>query len=133
MNEKELIFLFKELKKIRFENIWLSKHIKEKNITVSIDMIYKTLEKDNLKELIIEYNETPTYNRVERRVLLRDDSLINVKYTKEDNTTFEKESNLCFVICLDNSKVITVYYNLAEDMHDTLIDKRYNANLKIIK
>lgn len=96
-------------------------------------MISHVLKKDNLMDLIIEYNETPTYNRLERRVLLRDNDIMKVKYTKEDNSNFEKESNLCFVICLDNSKVVTAYYNLVDDNHETLIDERYNENLKIIK
>lgn len=133
MNKKELLFLLNELRKIKVENIWLSKHIKQKNITVSLSMIVETLNKDNLMDLIIEYNETPTYNRIERRVLIRGNDVVKVSYIKEDNTTFEKESNLCFVICLDNSKIVTAYYNLVDDKHDTLIDKRYNRRLTIIK
>lgn len=133
MTEKELQFLSNELRKIKLENIWLTSHVKEKNITFSLDMIYNVLKKDNLMDLIIEYNETPTRSTIERRVLIRDNDVINVTYNTNDNATFNKESNLCFVICLDNSKIVTVYYNIADDTHETLIDKRYNEDLIIIK
>lgn len=133
MTDKELQFLLSELRKIKLENIWLSNHIKEKNVTISLDMIIKTIQKDDLLDLIIEYNETPTRNRIERRVLIRSNDIVKVSYVKEDKTTFEKDSNLCFVVCLDNSKIVTAYYNLANDMHDTLMDERYNERLKIIK
>lgn len=133
MNNKELLFLENLIKNLNLNDIYLSYHAKNNGITAPIEMIKDVLSKKNIQDLIIEYNETPTRDGLERRILIRNDELINVCYNVGSVREFSQLSNLCFVVCIDNCKIVTTYYNIAKDSHDTLDLKRYDASLKILK
>lgn len=102
--------------------IKLSTHAKKKNITINIDDIKKALKDINLKDNIIEYNET----NGDKRVLVRSKE---VYPTNVEGVTIY--CNLCFVISLLKKEVVTAYYNSTKDNHDNIDLRRYNKNLKI--
>jgi len=131
MTNEELSFLEKKLKEINQLNY--SYHVLNKEISFDKTDIEKMLKQENLKDLIIEYNETPTKDGLDRRVLLRGTEVKDVLYTKENGETFNALSNLCVVISLVSHRVITCYWNLANDNHNTIKWDRYNSDLKIIK
>ena len=133
MNNDELLYLKNEINAMNLNKVYFSKHVRNKGISCSLNVIREVLSKDNIEDLIIEYNETPFYGNVERRVLIRDNEPIYVHYCNNSGNDFSKESNLCFVICIDNCKIVTVYYNIINDNHDTLNLTRYSSDLIIIK
>lgn len=91
------------------------------------------LNRESVRECIVEYNETPIKGVIEHRVLLRDSEQIMVKYNEGKDNEFSALSNLCFVLCMDNGKIVTTYYNVSDDSHDTLNLYRYDKSLNIIK
>lgn len=133
MTDEEVNFLVKKIKELNTQKVYLSKHAQNNNVTTTIEQILSILKSDYIKDCIIEYNETPCKGTLEHRILLRDIKSIRVTYNEGMKDEFEALSNLCFVICIDNAKIVTTYYNIDEDSHDTLNLYRYDKNLKIIK
>lgn len=133
MNNTEKIYLEEELKKIDIDKIYLSIHIQEKSsISFDLDDIKNILKTKKLSSLIIEYNETPLYGRLEKRILIRDNVSRKVAFVRSDGSSFECYANLCFVIST-KGKIVTVYWNKTNDNHYCINWDRYDANLKIIK
>lgn len=100
----------------------LSSHAKKKDITINMDDIKKALKDNNLKNTIIEYNET----NGDKRVLIRSKE----RYLTNVNNQLVY-CNLCFVVSLIKKEVITAYYNSTKDNHDNVDLRRYNKNLQI--
>lgn len=134
MNEEEKIYIEKKIRKIDVKDIKLSHHLrkKKKDIGFKIKDILDTLKSEDLQELIIEYNETPMRGKIDRRVLLRGDRASSVEFKSGDRVFFSP-ANICFVISLDTSQIITVYWNKVSDTHKTINWNRYDKNLDIIK
>ena len=133
MSDIEIDYLVCKLRNLDLNRVRISRHLENKDITVDLTLIKAILKKPNLDKLILEYNETPNSNGVDKRILIRDDDIFNVTYNK--NTEFEilKESNICFVISMVSFRIITLYYNFAEDRHDTLNLDRYDESIEIVK
>lgn len=77
--------------------------------------------------MIIEYNSTNNYGKIDKRVLIRSKKSYFVDI---DNTL--TECNLCFVISIITGQIITAYYNEVNDNHNTIDWLRYDKSLKII-
>ena len=126
-SENEYTYLENSLKNIDLSSITVSRHLKSKDIKFDIEDIYDSLKSTHLNEMIIEYNQTPKGNLLDKRVLIRSiaayDVFINGK---------KEKCNLCFVISILTHELVTVYYNLADDKHTSIDMRRYNRNLKII-
>lgn len=131
MTTEEKEYLSNELKKINLFNISLSYHVQHKNIEYNPNNIFKVLLSENIEQLIVEYNETTTNREKDCRVLLRSD--FNVPTTIiEYNKVKLCDANLCFVISLQTKRIITVYFNIQSDNHNTINWNRYNKDLQII-
>lgn len=75
------------------------------------------LNKD-ITNLIIEYNKT----------YLSEDKIWDKRIVIRDNETLQTDKgkqNLCIVLSLTNNKIITAYYNLPNDKHETINMNRY--------
>jgi len=120
MNQEEVNRIVNKLKYIGKLNI--SKHLKEKKIIINNLTIQSNLKSKNLKNMIVEYNNTYGHNRVLIRSDVVELVLIGGSY---------KQCNLCYVIDLDNSVIITAYYNELKDNHRNINWSRYNENLII--
>lgn len=125
-SEVELDFLKNSLRNIDLNSITASRHLKSKNIKFDIEDIFDTLQSANLDEMIIEYNQTPKKDILDKRVLVRSAKAYDVYI---DNKI--EKCNLCFVISILTCEIITAYYNRAEDNHTSIDMRRYNCNLKI--
>lgn len=125
MIEKE--FLKNKLHNLNKENIYVSKHLANKFIGYSLDIVKELPFRDDVIDLIIEFNSTPMNEYIDKRVLLR----TNESYIVDINGVLE-ECNLCIVYSIINGKIITAYWNLNEDNHKTVNWNRYNENLEII-
>lgn len=124
----ELIYLENKIKDINIDNVKASKHLLSKTSTsYKHEDIINVLKDSNLKDRIIEYNVTITNKGIDRRVLLRSKEIFDV-FVNDDI----KKCNLCFVISILSSEIITVYYNECYDNHDTIDWRRYNADLKVV-
>lgn len=133
MTSMEKIYLENELKKIDINRIYLSRHIQEKlSTSFNVDDIKNILKTKKLSSLVIEYNETPSFERIEKRILIRDDIAQKIIFVRIDGSSFECYANLCFVISTEG-RIITVYWNKTNDNHFSINWDRYDANLKIIK
>lgn len=126
MTSNEISFLVYKIQHL--DKIIYSNHLLKKHITFNEKTILKTLKSSNLKNCIIEYNETPSKDFLDRRVLIRSEIAENVLI---NNNNYEL-CNLCFVLSIVSKKVITVYYNKSNDNHTSLNLNRYDNTLKII-
>lgn len=133
MTDEEILYIDKKIKSMDINSIYLSEHARNNNVVATIGQIKETLLNDSLKDFVVEYNETPFKGNIEHRVLLRDNKSIMVIYNEGMENQFCELSNLCFVLCMDNGKIVTTYYNIINDSHKTLNLNRYDKNLKIIK
>ena len=86
---------------------------------LSLKDIDKILNKNNIKDLIIEYNRTLTdKNKTwDERIVIRDNEI---------SKTNKGEQNLCIVLSLSKNEVITAYYNPLYDNHATINMDRYD-------
>lgn len=91
----------------------------KKTITFSKEDIDKILNKNNIKDLIIEYNRTLTDKNKnwDERIVIRDNEI---------SKTNKGEQNLCIVLSLSKNEVITAYYNPLYDNHATINMDRYD-------
>ena len=76
---------------------------------------------------VIEFNVNQRYN-LECRVLVRGNKTIPIK---TENGI--EHGNVCMVIDIKESKLISAYINRMDDSHSTLNSSRYNESLNIIK
>ena len=104
--EKELL-----KSKMKGLDLHLSHHAKSKRYINPSHMV-ACLKAHN----VIEFNHI--FGRNDNRVLIRSKGLFKLP---ED----EKIYNICLVISLEKSCIITFYYNLTDDCHDTLDPTRY--------
>lgn len=125
LSSKELDSLVFEIRRI--SRITLSRHLKEKDIRISMGILYKTMRSSDLKNQIIEVNKLFGNARNSRRVLIRSNYNQPV-YIKGKGTML---CNLCFVIDLTSFEVVTAYYNQKEDNHQDINMNRYNDKLKM--
>lgn len=130
MSLSEVERLEKRLKKININKVTYSHHLHNKDISFYNECLTEILQDINARE-IIEYNQTTMRNgRVDNRVLLREasgrDALL-----KDNGSTVKKKANLCVVISLDTSRIITAYWNSVCDSHKTMDWTRYDKDLKI--
>lgn len=78
---------------------------------------------------IIEYNATLDKHKVwQKRVLLRlpQEHLVRV------NKDYLEKCSLCIVINYQRGLIVTAYYNIKDDSHETLDLSRYCSCLKIV-
>lgn len=128
-NEKDiLVHRINDIK-----DVYISNYVNNKNISFSKDYILEILHRNNIRDLIVEYNETLKFNELDRRLLIRDDKEYLVNFKSLDGKVFQKYGNFCFVISLLSFNIITVYWNIQEDNHDTIQWNRYDNSLKIIE
>lgn len=134
MTEAEKKYLKDKIKSIDRKDITLTRHLTNKRKTIGFKMknIIEVLNEENVDELIVEYNETPTNGVIDKRVLLRGGKSYNVRFESEKGS-FISPANICFVVSLENYRVVTVYWNKTKDSHKTMNWNRYNKDLKIIK
>lgn len=134
MTENELDYLYLALKKIDLDKLHISYHLQNKTeVKYDIEDVKKMLLDEQLRDYIIEYNETPLKNKVDKRILIRSNDTKLVKYKREDGTTFKALSNLCVVLSIIDNRIITCYWNIHNDRHDTINWWRYDRELEIIK
>lgn len=135
MTEEELSFLVKSVRTLKLSSLKVSEHLLNKTDRVSFELgdIAFLLYSANLKDLILEYNETITYfGNKDRRVLFRDIESQDVEMKDATGQTFLSHANLCFVLSIERNEVITVYWNFVRDNHSTINMFRYNPSLNII-
>ncbi len=121
-SKKELELLENRISKLDVNYIWGSVHLKEKRtITYNPQDIRNVIKNHK----IIEYNTTKRKDEsIDKRVVLRGRDTVET-----DRGTM----NLCIVLSLKNSAIVTAYYNSAlEDTHKNLNLNRYDENLKIV-
>lgn len=133
MTDTEIDYLNEKIKSMIDKDIYFSRHAQNNGITATLEQVIDVLNRESIKDYIVEYNETPFKGVIEHRVLIRDSKRVMVKYNEGKDNEFSALSNLCFVLCIDNGKIVTTYYNVDNDSHDTLNLYRYDKNLKIIK
>jgi len=133
MNSQEITYLKERIQKINTNTIRTSLHLKQKlgNEIEGLD-----LDKDIKDALtntyeILEYNYTKNNNIEDKRVLIRS-SIAKSMTFRRDNKTIIGKGNICIVLSILDNRVITAYYNRANDGHRTLDMKRYDKTLKII-
>lgn len=129
MTRKEQWYLREQIKNL--PNIRFTQHALNNGVNVTMKQIKNTIKEYNY---IIEYNETTdTYDKVDRRVLVRSSRVYKVDFHKIDGSVIKGNANLCFVISIDTGDIITTYYNFINDEHKTIDMRRYDKTLKIIK
>jgi hypothetical protein len=133
MNKEEINFLLGKIDNIEIENLKLSKHLLDKNLTFNFIEIKKVLK---LKEFeIVEYNETEFFNdgSIDKRVLLKSKEVYPVKFCDEiHGISFITKSKMCFVVSLKLNKIVTLYWR-TENTKEKLNWNRYYEDLQIIK
>ena len=117
------------------------KYIKDKSI-IDKHTFAKLLKRENIDDLIFEYNQKKDAkgNIYSRRIVIRDTYISNVRFKESSfnnqfkNGWIEGGCNLCCSIEINDLlqhkenpkiKIITSYYNLANDNHNTLDFDRY--------
>lgn len=136
MTNKEKHIINEELAKL--EELTLSNHvykyIEDNYLSFDFELLdYISISLKNKCNMnnIMEFNQTNKsgYDDISNRVLIRFKDIIKVK-CKDD---IIRRCNLCCVIDLQKSKVITVYFNRLTDKHSTLDYAKYDGSLDIVK
>lgn len=96
--------------KMKGLNLHLSHHAKNKAY-INPSHIVACLKSHN----VIEFNHV--FGKGDNRVLIRSKNIFKL----DDGKLY----NICLVISLEKSCIITFYYNLTDDCHDTLDTTRY--------
>ena len=127
MDENEKEFLKGKLNNLKQDKLVISQHLEYKFIGYDMSVVSELPFRDNVKDLIIEYNETPMDNFTDRRVLLRsiESYKVNIKGKIQN-------CNICVVYSLVTNRIVTVYWNLVNDNHRSINWNRYSRDLKII-
>lgn len=124
-SKEEYLFLKNKLQNLNKERIVESYHLSIKFIGYDIDVVKELPYKDDI--YIIEYNETPTRDYIDRRILVRSKESYDVNIKGKII-----KCNLCVVFSIVTNEIITIYWNKENDNHRTLNTTRYNKDLKII-
>ena len=111
--------------------IQLSNHVRDKvEVSFSLRHIQELLESNNLENLIIEVNVNFS-NKNESatediRILVRDSEAVYTTMTnKRTGQVSQIPCNMCFVYSLTSNRLVTVYWNPANDNHDSIDWNRY--------
>lgn len=111
--------------------IQLSNHVRDKvEVSFSLRHIQELLESSNLKNLIIEVNvnfpnDTDSVPD-DIRILVRDSEAVYTTITnKRTGQVSHIPCNMCFVYSLTSNRLVTVYWNPANDNHDSIDWNRY--------
>lgn len=111
--------------------IQLSNHVRDKvEVSFSLRHIQELLESNNLENLIIEVNVNFSNDNdsdpEDIRILVRDSEAVYTTITnKRTGQVSQIPCNMCFVYSLTSNRLITVYWNLANDNHDSIDWNRY--------
>lgn len=111
--------------------IQLSNHVRGKvEVSFSLRHIQELLESNNLENLIIEVNANfPNDNDSvpdDIRILVRDSEVVYTTMTnKRTGQVSQIPCNMCFVYSLTANRLVTVYWNPANDNHDSIDWNRY--------
>lgn len=111
--------------------IQLSNHVRDKvEVSFSLRHIQKLLESSNLENLIIEVNVNFSSDNdsdpEDIRILVRDSNAVYTTMTnKRTGQVSEILCNMCFVYSLTSNRLVTVYWNPANDNHDSIDWNRY--------
>lgn len=112
-------------------HIQLSNHVRDKvEVSFSLRHIQELLESSNLENLIIEVNvnfpnDTDSVPD-DIRILVRDSEAVYTTMTnKRTGQVSQIPCNMCFVYSLTSNRLITVYWNPANDNHDSIDWNRY--------
>lgn len=111
--------------------IQLSNHVRDKvEVSFSLRHIQELLESSNLENLIIEVNinfpnDTDSVPD-DIRILVRDSEAVYTTITnKRTGQVSHIPCNMCFVYSLTSNRLVTVYWNPANDNHDSIDWNRY--------
>lgn len=112
-------------------HIQLSNHVRDKvEVSFSLRRIQELLESNNLENLIIEVNVN--FSNVndsvsdDIRILVRDSEAVYTTITnKRTGQISQIPCNMCFVYSLTSNRLVTVYWNPANDNHDSIDWNRY--------
>lgn len=112
-------------------HIQLSNHVRDKvEVSFSLRRMQELLESSNLENLIIEVNvnfpnDTDSVPD-DIRILVRDSEAVYTTITnKRTGQVSQIPCNMCFVYSLTSNRLITVYWNPANDNHDSIDWNRY--------
>lgn len=111
--------------------IQLSNHVRDKvEVSFSLRHIQELLESNNLENLIIEVNVNFSNDNdsdpEDIRILVRDSEAVYTTITnKRTGQVSQIPCNMCFVYSLTSNRLITVYWNPANDNHDSIDWNRY--------
>ena len=111
--------------------IQLSNHVRDKvEVSFSLRHIQELLESSNLENLIIEVNVNFSNDNdsdpEDIRILVRDSEAVYTTITnKRTGQVSQIPCNMCFVYSLTSNRLITVYWNPANDNHDSIDWNRY--------
>ena len=111
--------------------IQLSNHVRDKvEVSFSLRHIQELLESSNLENLIIEVNVNFSNDNdsdpEDIRILVRDSEAVYTTITnKRTGQVSQIPCNMCFVYSLTSNRLITVYWNPANDNHDSIHWNRY--------
>lgn len=125
MTNEELTYLKNKLHNMNKRNLVISTHARDKNEFNDADI--KQLPFEVTNDMIIEFNRTEKRNFIDKRVTVRSKKVYDVNI----NGKIEK-CNIIAVFSLTTNRVVTVFWNLASDMHESINMSRYNKDLKIL-
>ena len=119
MNDFEMKSIMDKLENIERWNIRTHAldRIEEKGINATYNDLVSMINNSSILEYKIDYNQK--MNRCEERVLLRANSVVNVKY------------NLNVVYSITQRAIITVWINEIDDKHETLDWSIYDENMMV--
>lgn len=124
MSPEDKVVIAQRLDVILDENLIFSSHLRDK-LNAKSTLISKKLVDDihnDIQSCIIEYNEAGN----SKRVVVRSNMCMPVERNRELDYV-----NLCLVIDLTNSRVVTAYTNSYDDDHSSVDYSRYDKNLKV--
>ena len=125
MSNEELTYLKNKLHNLNKRNLIISTHARNKNEFNDTDI--KQLPFEVTNDMIIEFNRTEKRGYIDKRVTVRSKKVYDVKI----NDKIEK-CNIIAVFSLTTNRVVTVFWNLTTDKHESINMSRYNKDLKIL-
>lgn len=136
MTAKEKDEILKRIHSLPLSYLRYSQHALSKvNTNFGDGIIRECLQRRNIIDYILEFNVNKDEDGTVKdcRVLIRDNRKYQVEITDYvTGNTKVKDAHLCFVYSLTFNKIITAYWNEADDNHDTINWYRYK-NIDVIK
>lgn len=114
------------------ENISISRHLHDKSeVSYDFDRLKELLNREDWIDLVVEVNmnfqDLNDKFPDDIRVLIRDDKgVITALKNKRTGKTRMTLCNMCFVYSISKNRVITMYWNKADDHHNSLTGDRYS-------